>query len=70
MILDNLRSAGVQQAHKEGSIRFTSLTGWPGTNICSEGRFLEGDVERRADILIGPEFGQEYWNCLFSPQRS
>jgi adenine-specific DNA-methyltransferase len=57
MILENLRSAGVQQAHKEDSIRFTSLTGWPGQFVCAEGRFLEGEQERRAAILIGPEFG-------------
>lgn len=42
MILDNLRAAGVQQAHKEDRISFTSLTGWPGDHICAEGRFFEG----------------------------
>ncbi len=25
--------------------------------ICAEGRYMEGDVERRAGIFIGPEFG-------------
>ncbi len=57
MILDNLRSAGVQQAHKEDRITFTSLTPWPGSLICGEGRYMEGDVEKRAAIFIGPEFG-------------
>jgi adenine-specific DNA-methyltransferase len=57
MILDNLRSAGVQQAHKEDRIGFTSLTPWPGRLVCAEGRFMEGAQERRAAILIGPEFG-------------
>lgn len=57
MILENLRSAGVQQAHKEDRITFTSLKGWPGDFLCAEGRFMEGDHERRAGILIGPEFG-------------
>ena len=60
MILDNLRAAGVQQADKEGRITFTSLTGWPGRSICAEGRYREGGEdgpERRAGILIGPEFG-------------
>lgn len=61
MILDNLRAAGVQQAHKEDRISFTSLTGWPGDHICAEGRFFEGaddtGRERRAGILVGPEFG-------------
>jgi len=57
MILENFASAGVQQAHKEDKIQFTSLTGWPGVFICAEGRYPEGDVTRRAGIFIGPEFG-------------
>ena len=57
MILENLETAGVQQAHKEDKISFTSLVGWPGNYICAEGRYLKGDDERRAGIFIGPEFG-------------
>ena len=61
MILENLRTAGVQQAHKEDRISFTALTPWPGKLICAEGRYLEGDpdtgAERRAGVFIGPEFG-------------
>jgi adenine-specific DNA-methyltransferase len=61
MILDNLKTAGVQQAHKEGRIAFTALTPWPGDLVVAEGRYLEGEgaaaVERRAAIFIGPEFG-------------
>jgi len=57
MILENLKVAGVQQAHKEDRIRFTSLTGWPGSYICTEGRYQEGETEKRAGIFIGPEFG-------------
>ena len=57
MILDNLKIAGVQQSHKEDKIDFTVLTPWPGEMICAEGRYMEGDVERRAGIFIGPEFG-------------
>lgn len=57
MILENLRAAGVQQAHKEDRITFTALTGWPGRYICAEGVFMEGEVKRRAGIFIGPEFG-------------
>ena len=74
MILENLKTAGVQQAHKEDRITFTSLTPWPGDLICAEGRYVEGDTaspqssdseeegatggtEKRAGILIGPEFG-------------
>lgn len=57
MILQNLKTAGVQQAHKENKINFTSLTPWPGDLICAEGRYMEGDTEKRAAIFIGPEFG-------------
>ena len=57
MVLENLKIAGVQQAHKEDRITFTSLTGWPGNFICAEGRFMEGDKEKRAGVFIGPEFG-------------
>jgi len=57
MILENLRLAGVQQAHKEDRINFTSLIPWPGDLVCAEGRYMEGSKERRAAIFIGPEFG-------------
>jgi adenine-specific DNA-methyltransferase len=57
IILDNLKVAGVQQAHKEDRITFTSLVPWPGTFVCGEGRYLEGSTEKRAAIFIGPEFG-------------
>jgi len=57
MILENLRTAGVQQAHKEDKIIFTALTPWPGDLVCAEGRYMEGNKEKRAAIFIGPEFG-------------
>ena len=61
MILENLRTAGVQQVHKEDRIEFTSLTPWPGHYVCAEGRYVEGGDEtgatRRAGVFIGPEFG-------------
>ena len=61
MILENLNTSGVQQAHREDRISFTALTPWPGHFICAEGRYIEGDsdagTERRAGIFIGPEFG-------------
>lgn len=57
MILENLKTAGVQQAHKEDKIDFTSLTPWPGDLVCAEGHYLEGNEEKRAAIFIGPEFG-------------
>ncbi|WP_295387018.1 site-specific DNA-methyltransferase [uncultured Thiodictyon sp.] len=73
MILDNLKVAGVQQAHKEDRIAFTSLNPWPGDLICAEGRYVvthDGEDpsaqpsdtstlinEHRAALFIGPEFG-------------
>jgi adenine-specific DNA-methyltransferase len=61
VILENLKTAGVQQAHKEDKISFASLAPWPGEFVCAEGRYLEGQSdsgkEKRAAIFIGPEFG-------------
>ena len=67
IILDNLRRSGVQQAHKEDRINFTSLMPWPGRLVCAEGKYVEGargddedamsGPEKRAGIFIGPEFG-------------
>jgi len=61
MILENLKTAGVQQARKEDKITFTSIAAWPGRYVCAEGRYIEGDAdtgtEKRAGIFIGPEFG-------------
>ena len=61
MILEQLATAGVQQAHKEDRIAFAAVTPWPGEYICAEGRHREGDgdagPEKRAGIFVGPEFG-------------
>jgi adenine-specific DNA-methyltransferase len=61
MILENLKTAGVQQAHKEDRITFVALSPWPGELVCAEGRYVEGkagsETEKRAAIFIGPEFG-------------
>ena len=57
MILDNLRSSGVQQSQRSDKIDFTSIIGWPGKYICAEGRYMESNTQRRAGIFIGPEFG-------------
>ncbi|KQP44970.1 site-specific DNA-methyltransferase [Methylobacterium sp. Leaf106] len=63
MVLENLAAAGVQGRDRADRMRFTLLQPWPGRFIGAEGRFVEGGtadepgVERRAGILIGPEFG-------------
>ncbi|HMU22248.1 MAG TPA: site-specific DNA-methyltransferase, partial [Sphingorhabdus sp.] len=61
IVIDYLKSEGVKQQDKGDRIVFESLNPWPGNWIGAEGRFMEGpegsQVERRAAILIGPEFG-------------
>jgi len=61
MILENLKIAGVQQAHKVDKITFTSINPWPGDLVCAEGRYQKIDdgsgAEMRAAVFIGPEFG-------------
>ena len=58
MILENLKTAGVQQAHREDRITFASLAPWPGHHVCGEGRYEEESGKLcRAGIFIGPEFG-------------
>lgn len=57
MILEHLKTSGVQQAKKDDRIEFTAISGWPGDYIAGDGRFMEGETEKRAAIFIGPEFG-------------
>jgi len=57
MVIEHLKTAGVHQVEKRDTIRFTSITGWPGEYIGAEAIFTEGDQQRRAAILIGPEYG-------------
>jgi len=62
LILENLRAAGVQQAHKGDGIKFLSVVPYPGSGyICAVGTYedaTEGQTtQRKAGIFIGPEFG-------------
>jgi adenine-specific DNA-methyltransferase len=57
MVLENLKTAGVHQADKEGRISFTSIEGWPGHWVAAQATYAEGKKEKRAAIFIGPEFG-------------
>jgi hypothetical protein len=75
MVLENLKTAGVQQAHKEDRITFTSCKPWPGALICGEG--YEGYLGRgrvraarnAAAIFIGPEFGTVQRSDLVAAAR-
>ena len=58
MILENLRISGVQQMEKADKINFVGLSPWAGGGyICAEGTYMEGEEQRRAGIVVGPEFG-------------
>ena len=61
MIMEHLKTSGVQQAHKEDRISFSGIRPWPGDLVCAEGTYFEGDedfgIQKRAGIFIGPEFG-------------
>lgn len=59
VVIDYLRAEGVKQQAKGDRIVFDSLTAWPGNFIGATGTFHEGEggPERRAAILIGPEYG-------------
>ena len=61
MILEHLKTSGVQQAQKEDRVSFSGIRPWPGDLVCAEGTYFEGDedsgAQKRAGIFIGPEFG-------------
>ncbi len=58
VILDHLKTAGVQQTSKTDRIDFISLVPWPGELIDAEGVYRDQSAtERRAAVFIGPEFG-------------
>ena len=57
VVEENLRIAGVRQARKGSRIRFESIGPGRSARIALEGRYLEKGKERRAAILVGPEFG-------------
>lgn len=58
MILDNLSTAGVQQARKSDKIVFDSLEPYPGRYIQAEGKYEgPGGAIKRAGVHVGPEYG-------------
>ncbi|WP_245436966.1 hypothetical protein [Mesorhizobium helmanticense] len=59
IVIDYMKSEGVKQQERGDRITFESLTPWPGNFIGASGTFIEGEngPERRAAILIGPEYG-------------
>jgi len=58
MVLEHLKTAGVHQQAKADTIHFSAIEPWPGKWIAADGRYTDAEgEERRAAILIGPEFG-------------
>jgi adenine-specific DNA-methyltransferase len=58
MILENLKSAGVQNTVKNQRLKFDSLEPYAGTWIHAVGEYTEKDGKpRRAALSIGPELG-------------
>jgi adenine-specific DNA-methyltransferase len=59
IVIDYLKAEGVKQQAKGDRIIFEGLAPWPGNFIGASGTFIEGEngPERRAAILIGPEYG-------------
>jgi adenine-specific DNA-methyltransferase len=58
MILDNLRTAGVQNTFKSERLRFDSLQPYAGQWIHGEGTYTDSDgTAKRVAVCIGPEHG-------------
>ncbi len=59
IVIDYLKGEGVKSQAKGDRITFESIGPWPGDFIGATATFIEGEngPERRAAILIGPEYG-------------
>jgi adenine-specific DNA-methyltransferase len=57
VVLDNLKTAGVQNTVRNQRLSFNSLEPWPGIYVNAVGEYTENGAVRRAAICIGPEHG-------------
>ena len=58
VVIDNLLKAGVQNTKKNERMVFASIRPWPGQgHVAAEGIYEEAGQQRRAAIVIGPEYG-------------
>jgi adenine-specific DNA-methyltransferase len=58
VVIDNLLKAGVQNTRKNERMNFASIRPWPGQgHVAAEGLYEEAGQQRRAAIVIGPEYG-------------
>ncbi len=57
-VLDNLAKAGVQNTRKKERLTFVTIRPWPGQGyVAAEATYEEAGQQRRAAIVIGPEYG-------------
>jgi len=57
MIIENLKSAGVQNTKKKERLKFSRLEFHAGTWIHAVGEYMEGEKSRSVAVFIGPEHG-------------
>ena len=58
VVMDNLLKAGVQNTKKNERMTFATIRPWPGQgHVGAEGTYEESGQQRRAAIVIGPEYG-------------
>jgi len=57
VVLENLKTAGVQNTVRNQRLIFNALEPWPGTYVNAVGEYTENGAVRRAAICIGPEHG-------------
>ena len=56
-IIDNLRTAGVQNTRKNERLNFTRLDTFAGTYLQASGDYVENGAAKRVAVCIGPEHG-------------
>jgi adenine-specific DNA-methyltransferase len=70
VVLSNLKASGVQNTKKNERLEFTELRPYAGTPlIAAEARYMEGDTEKRAAVVIGPEYGTVGWGLVRDAAR-
>ena len=57
MILENLRTSGVQNTHKSERLTFIRLESYAGGYLQASGEYQAGAGSKRAAVCIGPEHG-------------
>lgn len=70
VVLDNLKASGVQNTKKDERLEFTELKPYAGNPIiAAEGRYMEGETEKRVAVVIGPEYGTVGWGVVREAAR-